>query len=65
MSLENTYNAKDLEEWDTRIQKILEKNNKIKDPVEDDAVFGTGIILETQEGKYIFQKRDHNTKLSP
>jgi hypothetical protein len=63
--LENTYNAKDLEERDTRIQKILEKSNEIKDPHEDSSIFGTGIILKTKEGKYLFQKRDHNTQVNP
>jgi hypothetical protein len=65
MSLENTYNAKDLEERDERIHKILEKNTISKNTDKDNIVFGTNIILETKDGKYLFQKRDHNTKASP
>jgi hypothetical protein len=65
LSLENTYNAKDLEERDERAYKILIKNNKTKDSDKDSFVHGIGIILQTKEGKYIFQKRDNNTHISP
>ncbi|MEI6117857.1 MAG: hypothetical protein WCP92_00975 [bacterium] len=63
--MENTYNAKDLEERDERAYKILVKNNSIKDSDKDNFVHGIGIILQTKEGKYIFQKRDNNTHISP
>ena len=65
LSLENTYNAKDLEERNERIYKILEKNNKVKNIDKEDLVCGTGIILKSQEGTYIFQRRDTNTKKRP
>ena len=65
MSLENTYNAKDLEERDERAYKLLTKNNNTKDSDKDSFVQGIGIILQTKEGKYIFQKRDNNTNISP
>ncbi|MCX6824627.1 MAG: NAD-dependent DNA ligase LigA [candidate division SR1 bacterium] len=65
LSLENTYNAKDLEERDERIYKILTKNSKVKNPDKENLVCGTGIILRNLDGNYIFQKRDKNTKKSP
>gem|GEM_PF-1395924 len=65
LSLENTYNAKELEERDERIKKILEKNRKVKDIDKDDFVHGIGIILQTKEGKLLFQRRDRNTHISP
>jgi hypothetical protein len=63
--LENTYNAKDLKERDERTKKILTKNNTTKDSDKDNFVQGIGIILQTKEGKYIFQKRDNKTHISP
>lgn len=65
LSLENTYNAKDLKERDERIYKILEKNNKTKNTDQESFVCGTGIILKSKDGRYIFQKRDTNTKKQP
>ncbi len=65
LSLENTYNAKDLEEREIRVQKNLEKNNKVKNSDKDNFVCGTGIIIKTKVGKYLFQKRDNNTPKQP
>jgi hypothetical protein len=65
MSLENTYNSKDLELRDERIHKLITKTNNTKDSDKDSFVQGIGIILQSKEGKYIFQKRDKNTSISP
>jgi hypothetical protein len=65
MSLENTYNSKDLELRDERIHKLITKINNTKDSDKDSFVQGIGIILQNKEGKYIFQKRDKNTNISP
>ena len=65
LSLENTYNAKDLEEREIRVHKNLEKNNKVKNSDKDNFVCGTGIIIQTKVGKYLFQKRDNNTQKQP
>ncbi len=65
MSLENTYNAKDIEEREERIKKILLKNNNTKDTDKNNFIQGIGIILQNKEGKYIFQKRDKNTNINP
>lgn len=63
-SLENTYNSDDLNDRDERAKKVLHKS-LLNTNGEEKTIWWTGIILQTKDQKYIFQKRDHNTDINP